>query len=159
MVLLVGVQTNQFPRAMDIARPLRAAGVPVCIGGFHVSGCIAMLGPDAPELALARELGVSMFAGEAEEGGSTKSCATACGKLKPLYNHLAIMPSLQGAPAPILARADRPLDAQLVELRSRTRLSLRVFVLHHHQRAGPQEPLPHTPTIWSASCAKITPTA
>jgi len=38
LVCLVGVQTNQFPRAMDIARPLRAAGVPVCIGGFHVSG-------------------------------------------------------------------------------------------------------------------------
>src|SRR5215471_11498764 len=27
MVILVGVQSNQFPRAMDIARPLRAAGV------------------------------------------------------------------------------------------------------------------------------------
>src|SRR5580704_1218105 len=27
-VMLVGVQTNQFPRAIDIARPLRAAGVP-----------------------------------------------------------------------------------------------------------------------------------
>ena len=45
---LVGVQSNQFPRAMDIARPLRAAGVPVCIGGFHVSGCLSMLpGDDA----------------------------------------------------------------------------------------------------------------
>src|SRR2546425_9199404 len=43
LVALVGVQTNQFPRAVDIARPLRAAGIPVCIGGFHVSGCIAML--------------------------------------------------------------------------------------------------------------------
>lgn len=67
MVCLVGVQTNQFPRATDIAKPLRKAGVPVCIGGFHVSGWIAMLGEDAPELALARELGVNMFAGEAEE--------------------------------------------------------------------------------------------
>ena len=43
LVALVGVQSNQFPRAVDIARPLRAAGIPVCIGGFHVSGCIAML--------------------------------------------------------------------------------------------------------------------
>src|SRR5499427_321445 len=43
LVALVGVQTNQFPRALDIARPLRAAGIAVCIGGFHVSGCIAML--------------------------------------------------------------------------------------------------------------------
>jgi hypothetical protein len=30
LVALVGVQTNQFPRAMDIARRLRAAGVEVC---------------------------------------------------------------------------------------------------------------------------------
>src|SRR5262249_62085258 len=38
LVGLVGVQSNQFPRAVDIARPLRAAGIPVVIGGFHVSG-------------------------------------------------------------------------------------------------------------------------
>jgi hypothetical protein len=38
MVGLVGVQSNQFPRALDIARPLREAGVTVVIGGFHVSG-------------------------------------------------------------------------------------------------------------------------
>jgi hypothetical protein len=43
LVALVGVQTNQYPRKMDIARPLRAAGIQVAIGGFHVSGMIAML--------------------------------------------------------------------------------------------------------------------
>ena len=32
---------------MDFARQFRAAGLQVCIGGFHVSGCIAML----PEMA------------------------------------------------------------------------------------------------------------
>src|ERR1700740_673420 len=36
LVALVGVQSNQFPRAVDIARPLRAAGINVAIGGFHV---------------------------------------------------------------------------------------------------------------------------
>ena len=40
LVALVGVQSNQFPRALDIARPLRAAGISVIIGGFHVSGCL-----------------------------------------------------------------------------------------------------------------------
>src|SRR6516165_7971455 len=43
MVMLVGVQSNQFPRALDIARPLRARGIAVAIGGFHVSGTISML--------------------------------------------------------------------------------------------------------------------
>ena len=38
MVMLVGVQSNQFPRALDIARPLREQGIKVGIGGFHVSG-------------------------------------------------------------------------------------------------------------------------
>jgi hypothetical protein len=66
LVALVGVQTNQFPRAMDIARRLRRAGVQVSIGGFHVSGCLAMLPDLPPELREAMDLGVSLFAGEAE---------------------------------------------------------------------------------------------
>ena len=58
---------TSFPRAFDIARQFRAEGVQVCIGGFHVSGCIAML-PDMPaELREAQALGISLFAGEAEE--------------------------------------------------------------------------------------------
>ena len=43
LVALVGVQSNQFPRALDIARPFRDAGVSVAIGGFHVSGVISMI--------------------------------------------------------------------------------------------------------------------
>src|SRR5207248_1144977 len=43
LVALIGVQSNQCPRALDIARPLRDAKIPVAIGGFHVSGCLSML--------------------------------------------------------------------------------------------------------------------
>src|ERR1017187_8668136 len=39
MVALVGVQSNQYPRAMDMARRLRAAGSQVCNCSCHVSGC------------------------------------------------------------------------------------------------------------------------
>jgi hypothetical protein len=103
LVMLIGVQTNQFPRAIDIARPLRAAGVPVCIGGFHVSGCIAMLGPDAGELDAARDLGLSLFAGEAEEGRIDAVLRDGmAGALQPLYNHLADLPALGGTPTPFL---------------------------------------------------------
>src|SRR5437764_14776679 len=66
MVMLVGVQSNQFPRALDLARPLRARGIQVAIGGFHVSGTISMLNGDDPDLHQARAMGVSLFAGEAE---------------------------------------------------------------------------------------------
>ena len=48
MVGLVGVQSNQFPRAMDLARSFRRSDVQVCVGGFHVSGCLAML-PEMPD--------------------------------------------------------------------------------------------------------------
>src|SRR5437764_3316009 len=67
LIALVGVQSNQYPRALDIARPFRAAGIPMAIGGFHVSGCLAMLDGTAIELDRARELGIAIFAGEAEQ--------------------------------------------------------------------------------------------
>src|ERR1700722_11770215 len=63
VVFLAGVQTNQFPRAADLAREFRAAGIGVVIGGFHVSGRLAML-PDLPaELRALQEQGVALFAG------------------------------------------------------------------------------------------------
>ena len=44
MVMLTGVQSNQFPRALDIARAIaRSAGLPSRSGGFHVSGALSML--------------------------------------------------------------------------------------------------------------------
>ena len=63
---LVGVQSNQFPRALDLARQFRAADIPVVIGGFHVSGLLAMLPIVPPDLQAALDLGCSLFAGEAE---------------------------------------------------------------------------------------------
>src|SRR5512144_1393065 len=36
IVMIVGVQTNQYPRAQDIAGWLLPHGIPVLIGGFHV---------------------------------------------------------------------------------------------------------------------------
>ena len=43
LVGFVGVQSNEFPRALDLARPSAPGGIQVMIGGFHVSGCLAML--------------------------------------------------------------------------------------------------------------------
>ena len=105
LVALVGVQTNQFPRAMDIARRLRAAGVEVCIGGFHVSGCLAMLPDMPPELKEARDLGVSLFAGEAEGRLETVLRDAWNGALQPLYNYMDDLPSLEGSAIPILPAA------------------------------------------------------
>ncbi len=102
LVGLVGVQTNQYPRAVDIARPLRAVGIPVCIGGFHVSGCLAML-PEMPvELKEAMELGITLFAGEAEGRLDELLQAADRGELKPLYNFMNQLPGLEGTPTPFL---------------------------------------------------------
>jgi hypothetical protein len=104
VVFLVGVQTNQFPRAADIARPLRAAGIPVCVGGFHVSGCLSMLKDLPPDLVEAQARGISFFAGEAEEQRLDEVLQDAfAGTLKPIYNHVKDTPNLAGAPVPHLA--------------------------------------------------------
>jgi radical SAM superfamily enzyme YgiQ (UPF0313 family) len=102
MVALIGVQSNQFPRAMDLARPLRAAGVQVCIGGFHVSGCLSMLQELPIELKDAMDLGISLFAGEAEGRFEEVLVDAWHRRLKPLYNYMADLPSLDGVPMPIL---------------------------------------------------------
>jgi hypothetical protein len=104
LVALVGVQTNQYPRALDIARPLRAAGIAVSIGGFHVSGCLSMLDGHAVGLDDCREMGVSMFAGEAEANLEAVLLDAAMGRLQPLYNHMNDLPGLQGASEPFLPR-------------------------------------------------------
>ncbi len=102
MVALVGVQSNQFPRALDIARPFRAAGIQVCLGGFHVSGCVAML-PELPEdIKEAQALGVSLFIGEAEGRLDIVLKDAAAGTLQPMYNFLSDLPGIEGAPLPLL---------------------------------------------------------
>lgn len=103
LVILVGVQSSQFSRAMDIALALRVAGVQVCMGGFHVSGSISTLGGVTPDLQEAMNLGVSLFAGEAEESRMDQVLRDAWrGELNPLYNYLNDPPKLEGAPAPML---------------------------------------------------------
>jgi hypothetical protein len=103
LVALVGVQSNQYPRALDIARPFRAAGIAVAIGGFHVSGCLSMLDGGAVELDACRDLGVAMFAGEAEGGRLDMVLRdAAAGQLRPLYNFMDDLPTIEATPGPFL---------------------------------------------------------
>lgn len=84
LVALVGVQTNQFPRAVDLALRFRDLGAMVAIGGFHVSGTLALLGL-TPELQQLREQGISLFAGEAEGRLEEVLRDALNGKLKSVY--------------------------------------------------------------------------
>ena len=102
IVLMIGVQTNQFARAVDIARELRAAGIQVAIGGFHVSGCTAML-PEMPvEMKDALALGITLFAGEAEDRLDDLLLAAFNQRLEPTYNFMNDLPAMEGKPLPFL---------------------------------------------------------
>ncbi len=102
IVCLIGVQSNQFPRAMDLARRFRAAGIQVAIGGFHVSGCLAML-PEMPaDLKEAVALGVTLYAGEAEEHFGEFLRAAYEKRLLPVYNYMKDLPDLGHQPIPFL---------------------------------------------------------
>ncbi len=105
LIGLVGVQSNQYPRAMDLARRFRAADLPVCLGGFHVSGSLTMLDETPPEIREAEALGVSLFLGEAEDGRFDQVLKDAYdGQLAPRYDFLDDLPALQGQPTPFLPR-------------------------------------------------------
>jgi radical SAM superfamily enzyme YgiQ (UPF0313 family) len=103
-VALIGVQSNQYPRALDIARPFRDAGIAVAMGGFHVSGCLSMLDGRAVDLDACRDMGVVIFAGEAEGRLEAVITAAAAGRLAPVYNHMKDLPGMEGTPVPFLPR-------------------------------------------------------
>lgn len=106
LVALVGVQTNQFPRSVDMAQHYLQAGIPVCIGGFHVSGCLSMLPDTPPEIQAAMDQGISLFLGEAEGQRLDEVIQDAWGgKLKPKYDYLNDLPGISGEPIPILSDA------------------------------------------------------
>ena len=141
LIGLVGVQSNQFPRAVDLARPFLAAGLPVCIGGFHISGCIAMLPEMPPDMREAQALGISFFAGEAEEGRFDSGFARCMGRetRAALQSHGQAPQSARAANSDPATKARAPNLRIALEHGSRTRMSLPMLLLHDHQRAGPQE--------------------
>ena len=97
---LVGVQSNEFPRALDIARPLRRAGINVVIGGFHVSGCLAML-PEIPaDLAAAIGDSITLFAGECESHLDELIVDAASWRLRSTYDYMKTLPDIRAVKAP-----------------------------------------------------------
>ncbi len=102
VVCLVGVQTSQFPRAADLAFRFRALGVTVLLGGFHVSGTLAMLPETPADLQALLDAGVTLVAGEIETTWPAMLCDLARGTQRSTYNTLGATPSLAAAPVPRL---------------------------------------------------------
>src|SRR5512146_2507204 len=107
LVCLVGVQTNQFRRAADIALTLRREGVEVMIGGFHVSGMLAMFPALSPEIQQLADAGVSVVAGEVEHRWADLLLAAYQARLQPVYRFLDNPPDLCHAPLPIRDKQSR----------------------------------------------------
>jgi radical SAM superfamily enzyme YgiQ (UPF0313 family) len=106
IVMAVGVQSNQFPRAQDIASWFLPHDIPVMIGGFHVSGMLAMVGLTA-DLREALCKGMILVAGEVEgERLPTIIEDVLKGQAEPLYNFLTPTPDLSNIPTPRLTKAD-----------------------------------------------------
>lgn len=102
MVMLVGVQSNQFPRALDIAKSLREKNIKVAIGGFHVSGTMAMLKDRDSHVQKAIDLGVTLFAGEAEGRLEQVLIDAANGELPEIYNFMDDLPNIENVATPLL---------------------------------------------------------
>jgi radical SAM superfamily enzyme YgiQ (UPF0313 family) len=108
LVALAGVQTNQFPRAQDLARQCRAEGFDVMIGGFHVSGSVAMAHAIPPECQAMIDEGVTLVLGEVEDRWTTLLRDAAAGQLRPVYDFLKDLPDLRTKPLPrVSARLQR----------------------------------------------------
>lgn len=100
VVCLAGVQSNQFSRAADLALAFRKAGVTVLIGGFHVSGSLAMLPTVPDEIQALLDQGVIVVAGEIEGRWAGILQDALNNNLKPVYNFLLEPPPLENAPMP-----------------------------------------------------------
>ncbi len=101
LVGFVGVQSNQFARAADLALLLRSGGVPVMVGGFHVSGALAMFPEPTRELQQLLDAGVTLVKGEVEGPGVMAGILRDAldDDLKPIYN-ITVSPNLENAPVP-----------------------------------------------------------
>ncbi len=140
LIAMVGVQTNQFPRAMDLARQFRQAELPVCIGGFHVSGCFAMLPAIPSDLQEAMDEGISLFAGEVEGHLDRLLQDASAGQLQFLYNVMKDPPGLEGQPVPYL-------PAHLVHRMLHARMSEQELLEAYHQALDTYYTPEHVETV------------
>ena len=104
VVGLVGVQTNQISRAQDLAREFRAEGFAVIIGGFHVSGAMAMSPTTPPECRALLDAGVTLVLGEVEGRWAGILLDALAGRLEPIYDFLDAPPDLTDVPLPQASR-------------------------------------------------------
>jgi radical SAM superfamily enzyme YgiQ (UPF0313 family) len=106
VVCLVGVQTNQFPRALDLGREFRARGLDVLMGGFHTSGTINMLSDQEPDIQELFRESIVVVSGEVEGYWEGILADVLNGRPKRLYSFAQDLKSLvdiEKAPLPVMS--------------------------------------------------------
>jgi hypothetical protein len=88
VVALAGVQSNQFPRAADLASTFRRAGVTVLLGGFHVSGVMALQPAIPADIQRLMDEGVTIVKGEVEDVWAELLRDAMAGRLALLYDFM-----------------------------------------------------------------------
>ena len=136
-------------------------GCRYAMGGFHVAGCMAMLPELPPEIAEARDMGISLFAGEAEHGRLDEVLRDAFnGKLKPVYDHMNDMPDAGGSAGAVPAAA--PMSSARG---AKCRASISDAAVRSSARSAPSSTCRGAraafavPTIWKGSSASTQATA
>ena len=149
LIGLAGVQTGQYPRARDLALQCLQRGLPVVIGGFHVSS-------DAPSRDFLAAQGVTVVIGEAETTWPQLLDDHLRGARRPLYRvadgirartGLAdiSVPTITGAPAGAGCPLSQPLlQSDAEHARHRAGLSIRLLVLRGEERHGPDDARPRS---------------
>jgi hypothetical protein len=74
------------------------------IGGFHVSGYLALLPEIPPDIQQLMDEGVTIVKGEVEETWGDLLCDAIHGRLKPLYDFLNDKPDLYEKPIPVIRK-------------------------------------------------------
>ncbi len=109
---LAGVQTNQYPRARDLALQFRAVGATVLIGGFHISS-------HQPSRTFLERHGVTTVVGEADVTWSLLLDDYRRGALRPSYkveDGLRVKTGLGNITVPVIEQSPMPaIDDRYVE--------------------------------------------
>jgi hypothetical protein len=152
---LIGVQSNQYPRALDLARLFRAAGLPVSDRRLPRVG----LHLDAARVAR-RPAGRARHGRHACSPAKAKAAwpillrDIAAGTQQPLYNFLSDLPGLEEATIPVPAEPhDQAHRRALHQLRCRTRLPYQCSFCTIINVQGRKSRY-RSPTTSSRSCAR-----
>ena len=151
---LIGVQSNQYPRALDLAR--RSAR-PACRWRSAASMCAAASRccPSCRPIFRPGSISASRCSPVKAKAAWAICCATlrrarrSRSTISSTTCRVSKRPPSRSCRSPVTS-ARRALH----QLRCRPRLPVSVLVLHHHQRAGPQIALPRRRRHREASCAR-----